>query len=719
MRSPKSFSPEQVAFAAVLTIVPLLLCGFMFGFDIPLASAKFWSLPKGDMAAMTTAYEVYVRQPWTFPITMVSGLTPAPVSIVFSDSIPWLSVLLKASGLGPLFNPLGVFLMLSYPLQAWSMVALLRALGVTDRAPLLIGGLMALLFPAWIARQFGHIALSGHWLILFSLALTVSSIRFGLTWKRVGGFAALAALAAGVHAYHLVPLGAGFGAALLSELAQRRNGAWTRVPVAAAAVLAAVLLAAFVLGYGGGTTTSGGAAALGYYSMNALGPVWPQASKIFGQDWLGGWFRDTLDPNGGQMFEGFQFLGFGSLGLIAIMLLPLLRDIWMARRPEAGFRARWAPLILTMTALAAWAIGWNVYVGKDLVATLPKPSGKLADIVSVYRAHGRFFWAPGYLLLALAITQVSRLPRRFGLALLALALAVQAYDTSELRKGVRTTFGAPDTLDMPPAFAASPAIRGRPWVFRPTYHCSLSQIDLRAIGQMVLVAERAGGTTNTFGTARSNDAPCDDFQLDLTRDAAPGDRRITVVTSAGQVEGGLLQPFAQRSDCYRFARGVICGRDLGGIKGLAPVARGTLAAVHEPVTSIRLDQPPRSDALVSGWAELDPGGKGIWTNGRKAMFTLNAPDAIGPGGFYLEVVATGFSDEPLRPQRVTLYANAHRLETRNIEVGVFTTYRFTVPAGLVPPGQPVWFAFDLPDARTSDIDPRQLGIAVQELKVLK
>ena len=718
MRSPKSYSREQVLFAAVLTIVPILLCGFMFGFDIPLASARFWSLPKGDMAAMTTAYEAYVRQPWTFPITMVSGLTLQPVSIVFSDSVPWLSVLLKASGLGPLFNPLGVFLMLSYPLQAWSMVALLRALGVADRAPLLIGGLMALLFPAWIARQFGHIALSGHWVILLALAVTVSSIRFGLTWKRVAGFAALAALATGIHAYHLVPVGAGFGAALLSELLQRRGGAWVRVPAAAVAVLAATLLSAFVLGYGGGTTASGGAAALGYYSMNVLAPVWPQASKVFGQDWLGGWFRGTLAPNG-QFFEGFQFLGVGPLALIAIMLAPLLRDAAMHRRPEAAFWLRWAPLLLIMTVLAAWAVGWNVYVGQDFVAAVPKPSGKLADLLSVFRAHGRFFWAPGYLLLALAISHAARMPRRIGLTLLALALVVQAYDTSELRQGVRTTFGEPDALDMPPAFAASPAIRNRPWVFRPTYHCSLSQVDLRTISQMVMVAERTGGTTNTFGTARSNDPPCEDLQLDLTRDAAPGDRRITVVTSNGQVEGGLLQPFAQRGDCYRFARGVICGRDLGGIKGLEPVARGVLAASHEPVTSIRLDQPPKSDALVSGWAELDPGGKGIWTNGAKAMFTLNAPETIGPGGFYLEVVATAFSDEPLRPQRVTLYANEHRLQTLNVEVGAFNTYRFTIPAGVVTPGQPVWFTFDLPDARTSDIDPRKLGIAVQELKVLR
>jgi len=102
MRSPKSLSRQRILLAAVVTIVPILLCGFMFGFDIPLASAPFWRMPKNDMMAMTAAYEAYVRQPWSFPITMVSGLLPKPFSIVFSDSIPWLSILLKASGLGPI-----------------------------------------------------------------------------------------------------------------------------------------------------------------------------------------------------------------------------------------------------------------------------------------------------------------------------------------------------------------------------------------------------------------------------------------------------------------------------------------------------------------------------------------------------------------------------------------------------------------------------------------
>ncbi|ADG09454.1 hypothetical protein B7G68_04860 [Caulobacter segnis] len=716
MRSPKSFSREQVLFAAVLTIVPILLCGFMFGFDIPLASADFWRTPKNDMLAMTGAYEAYVRQPWTFPLTMVSGLSPKPFSIVFSDSIPWLAILLKASGLGPSFNPLGVFLMLSYPLQAWGMVALLRSLGVQDRVTLAIGGLMALLFPTWIARQFGHIALCGHWLILFSLALAVSSARLGLTWKRVGGFAALAALATGIHAYHLVPIGACFGAALLAELLQRREGAWTRVLAGGVAVLASVGVPAFILGYGGGDGAAGGADALGVYSMNVLAPVWPQASNVFGQHWNGGWFEGTMAPTG-QYFEGFQFMGVGVVLLVALALGLKVRSVRQAPVVEREAWARWTPLALAMLFLTIWAIGWVVYAGYWHLFDVPKPKGKVADLISTFRGHGRFFWAPGYLILALAIRQVSLMRRPVAVAVLAGALLLQAYDTSPLRQGVRAIFAAPDALMVPAGLLSDPAVRDRPWVFRPTYFCTVNAADLQVISQMVLVATRTGGTANTFAMARNNDPlPCDVVDPELTRDAAPGDRRMTIVLADDKLEGGFLQPVGQRTDCYRFERGVICGRDLEGVEGLTPVAPGELTASRTPFQTIRLDQPPKSPALLSGWSTLDPGGKGIWTTAHKAAFKLDVPADIGAKGFLIDVVAIGFSDLPLRPQRVTLYAEGRAVGAREVETSTFGSHRFVVPADVARPGETMTFTFDLPDARTSRADPRMLGIAVQEIR---
>lgn len=574
MRPFESMNRERMAFALAATVIPILLCGFMFGFDIMLNGARFWTLPKNDMAGMTAAWEAFAKQPWHWPPTSVSGLVEKPVSIVFADCIPWLALALKATGLSRWFNPMGLFLVLSYPLQVWSMIGLLRALGVSDRWTLLLGGLLSLVFPAWIARQFGHIALSGHWIILLALTLSVRSAREGLTWGRSACFAALAALAVGVHAYHLVPIAACLGAAALSEVLQRRPDGFWRGVIAVSLTGWAVLIGMKILDYENGLGVTGGAASLGVWSMNLVGPFWPQASPLFGQTWTGSWYVNALDPTGGQAFEGFQYLGAGVLLLVLAMAGFELTQAVRRRGVSAGFWARWTPMTLAMIALTLWAIGWNVYVYKTHLFDLPRPKGALAELFGGFRAHGRFFWTVGYLLMALAVTWASRLPRRVSLAVLGAVLALQAVDTSLLRLGVRAVFAKPDALLYPRALTDSPATAGRPWVFAPSYFCSPSLVDLQVIKQINLAIVRNGGTSNTFSLARSNDLPCALANTEITQDAAPGDRRITVVLRNDQMRGGFLQPIAQRSDCYWFGRGVACGRDLAGLKGLRPLLRG-------------------------------------------------------------------------------------------------------------------------------------------------
>jgi len=567
----------RIAFALAATLIPIVLCGFMFGFDIAFAHAEFWGRPKGDMAVMTAAYEAFVRQPWHWPLTTVSGLGDKPISIVFTDSIPWLAILLKATGLWRVFNPLGLFLVVSYVLQVWSMIALLRALGVTDRWVLLLGGLASLMFPAWIARQFGHVALSGHWIILIGLTLSVRSIREGLTWARAAGFAGLFALIVGIHAYHLPPVAACFGAALLAELLQRRAGAWARVIGAAVLAIAALAVATWILDYQDGRGLTGGATALGVYSMNVVGPVWPQASKLAGQLWTGSWYTGVVEATGGQAFEGYQYLGAGFLLLILALAGAQLVGAVRRRGVSGAFWARWTPMILAMIALTAWAVGWSAYAFKTHLYDLPRPQGGLAEIVGGFRAHGRFFWAVGYWLLALAIAWTSRLPRRTGLAVLAAALAVQAVDTSLLRHGVRQIFGWADPLTYPIALTASPKTANRHWTFAPTYYCTPNYGDLTVMRQLFHAIVRNGGSANTYPTARSSDPPCVVTRPETFVDAAPGDRRITIVMANGQAKGGFLDPIAKRTDCYRFGAGVACGRDLDGIEGLKPVKAGELA----------------------------------------------------------------------------------------------------------------------------------------------
>lgn len=708
--------PAWTVFLAAAAL-GLAAFGWILRFELVWADAAYWRNPRTDMLAMQGGFEAFLQAPWRFPLTLVDTLVGRPVSIVYTDSIPWLAVLLKATGADAL-SLLGLFLVAAYPLQGLGMVCLLRALGVERPVPLLMGAALALLFPPWLARQFGHVALSGHWILLFTLAVTVSSLRRGLSWRRMALFGLLAALATGIHAYHLVPIGACFAAALVSEAAQRRPGALRRGGLAIVLVGLAVGASALVLGYDRGRGPTGGGDALGVYAMNLLGPFLPAGSRLFGQVWTGGWFTRVVDPTGAQYFEGLQYLGAGAWVLVLLALIVSLRS-WISARPEPRALLRWAPLAAAMVGLAAWSVGWEPYLGERHLASLPRPSGPLAELLGAFRAHGRFFWTVGYLLIALGVLWASRLRPLAGGALLAAAVALQAWDLGPMRQGLREAYSLLEA-QYPPSLHDHPALRERSWLFTPTYFCTRSTSDQRAIAELARLGVRLGGVSNTYPTARSNDPPCGQAIPGVGNDAPPGDRRIVVVTSDGRSEGGALQQVAWRTDCYRFARGVICGWGLQGLSGLNPVAPGELLAeTKREVLTVRMDEGVKPSVLAQGWAEPDPGGKGIWSLGPRAVLRLEAPArAAEGGGLLLELRAIGFSDAPLRPQSVFVSVDGRRAAHLWVDPRDFDVYRVAVPDEAAEDAR-LEVVFDLPDARSSRADPRVLGIALQSVTMLK
>jgi hypothetical protein len=702
----------------VCAAASIALFAYMFGLDLPLARAAFWSMPRGDMAVMTAGYEVLLHAPWNLAHPAVTDhLVGAPMSIVFTDSIPWMSLLLKASGLGELFNPLGLFLLIAYVMQGVSMILLLRAMGVRGFVPLLAGGLLSLLTPAWTVRQFGHIALAGHFVLILMLALTVTVARRGLTPWRIAGFCVLGALVVGVHAYHLVPFAFCLGAALIATLL---HGGWKALPsvlLTGVACCCAIALAALFLGYGVGRGASGGEGALGFYSMNLISPIEPQGSALFGEDWNGRWFKKTYDPTGGQAFEGYNYLGFGVLiaGAIALAFLALA---WLrGERPSREQWLRFLPIGLMALGLTIAAVGPIVYAHMTLVAIFPKPTGRVAEWIGLFRSHGRFFWTVAYLVMALAICVLSkRLSGRTFAGLAVLVLAIQVYDTTPPRHGLREIFDKPVSTVWPSAISTAPALRDRQWVFNPTYFCQTDASDMTALSQLTLVAGRNGGRFNSAATARPTPQECG-YPAELLRDAAPGDRRITVIFNAGIEDGGRLEAFSGRNDCRLFERGALCGRDLEAT-GLPLVAGRAFVAPKRVFTEVRFDTDAKSSALREGWAAYDPGGKAVWSNAHRTLLELPTPKDLEPGGpVNVDLVLYGFSDPPLRPQRVTVSLGGRVLKDIKVEEGIFEPYRIHIPGGLVKPGQPVVLQFDLPDARVSANDPRMLGVAIQSAKI--
>lgn len=732
---------------ALIASLAVAVVGFqlVFGLRLVAAGDAYWSNPHGDMGQMLTGALAGLRAPWRVPIlTPDTLLAPHRVSLVYTDSIPWLTALLKLLHLGGTFSLLGTFLLLAWLAQPAAMYAVLRASGVERASTLLAGSLLALLGPAWLARQIGHIALSGHAVQLAALALAVHVTRTGLSTRSAALFAGLGALAAGIHAYHVPVVTLLFAAALASEVLQRRPQAGRRAAVAGAAYLAAVLFAAWFVGYFVGRGASGGVDALGYYEMNLVGPVLPQASALAGQTWTGGWFTHAFDPTGGEVYEGFNYQGAGVLLVLAAAGLLLWRGrrrrgasglVFMDEAPatsaadaagEDGVgedgavrRRRWGPLAAALLLLFLYALGTKPYAGTLRLLVLPLPHAPWMEPLALFRCHGRFFWTVGYALLAgaLAVLDRSAGARTRGAVLVA-AVLLQAADMSQMLGGLHDRFSKPEALAVPPELAG-PAFRGRDYRFFPGYFCTSSWKSQLVVRQLSLLAQKQGASTNAAETARPPPDGCAPPPAEVLADAAPGDRRIVVLTTEDGAPSAVTSLFSRRHDCVRADGFWMCGRDLAGVPGVEPVAGAVLRTPAKPDAVLSLGSPGFRATLAQGWSV--PEATGVWSDGRRAVLRLPVP-VVEPDGF-VNVTLDGLGYQPPghAPQRAVVSVRGRTLARWRLEGGGYQGLPVAVPAELLTPDAPLELAIDLPDALSPNAvtpgagDPRLLGIGIRKI----
>jgi hypothetical protein len=713
--------PDRGAAVARLVGVAWALVQYqwVFGLDLVLAKAPFWKSPYGDEVTNLAGAEAIWRAPWRWPPTVTHALLAGkPLSVVYTDSLPWLTLAFKALGLGHAhtLNLLGVFLLISYLLQPLGMIALMRALGERRAVPLAAGAILALLLPAWIARQFGHIALTGHFIITFALALAVGAAREGLTLRRTLSFLALAVFATGTHLYLLVPVGFAFAAALGAEWLQRGRSALPAVAGAGIVVAGAVGLSAWVLGYGVGLGVLGGAAAFGFYSMNLLQPVWPHPSALAGQHWQTnlGWFSggDHFPP--GQVFEGLNYLGAGALVVVLAAAVTGLVHLTRARPDWRQWLRRFGPLTLAMLLLALWAVGPHGYAGTLEVWKLTVPQGPIGDVLGAFRAHGRFFWAPAYLALAASLVWLAgRLPGRVFAVLAAGACLLQLADSSLILWGVHHRYATASWPITYPVQLDVPAIEGRPFVTVPRYWCTDDPKDQVTISQLSLVAMRRGGSIDSSNSAR---AQPDDCKMDpaLLADAAPQDPRILAVIVSAPAEASRLGAYARRHDCVAYRRGLVCGRGVPAL--MAGLAGDPAPELRQPMI-VPFDHGQNRMALTSGWSTSEEAF--VWSDGPRAQIAALTP-LVPEAGFRVTLQGHAFVEQGHPSTPVELWSGGRRLA--RWDAG-FAEQRLTadLPAAGLMAGTPLPLELRFPEVHpgvaAAAHDGRQLGFAIERLEV--
>jgi hypothetical protein len=405
-------------------LISLIIGFFLVFFIIPLpiltANVHDWHTSVNPDYGMTlNGFLYFWVEPWHFPIFAVDGLgIPFGYNIFYTDSYPLAAFFAKLLPLASAPNIYPACLALSIILQTAAGSYFARACGLRGPAALLAGGFFT--FTPFFLFRFGHIALLNHWILLIGLAEVVRN-RPGFQ----GRLLLLSSLAFLTHAY------------LWAMLFPLFLGATLRAALAAPAP-PKILARDYLLGlglmiglaYGIGLIGQGLTPLppdnFGQASLNLLSPFIPQRSGIFpGQG--------ILDATGLQ-YEGFAYLGVGSLGL-------LLAAVLVARRPYRW--PRWADLGLPalLALFLIYAVSNKVYIGNYLILSIDLPPEWL-QIVAQFRNSGRFFWPVGYALVGYSLFIVNKRLRpvpKYGLLLTLLAL--QIIDAGPMLKTARHEMG--------------------------------------------------------------------------------------------------------------------------------------------------------------------------------------------------------------------------------------------------------------------------------------
>ncbi|WP_419730045.1 DUF6311 domain-containing protein [Lichenicola sp.] len=515
-------------------------------------------LPSGqpnnpDLIQHVMGQRYFWHQPWHIRGLLVSRDLDAPdgVMIGMTDSLPLVALLLKPFiGWFPSsFQAVTPWLALCWILQPVAAVFALRSAGETRIIPALAIAVCASSMPTFLIRA-SHAALSSHFLLFLAIGISLrlsarpaqppatTDGRLPTRWL-VAGCVLIPALLL-IHPYLMMMAVIVLFAGPATLLIRRdRNG----IVVLASLLLAslATALLARALGYLGGASTDG----FGIYSMNLLAPVWPETASL-----LGRLAPHPLDATGGQ-YEGFQYLGMGLLlGVAGLVLFQ------SSRRSLRAVVSHQPGLVLACLVLTLIAVSNRIYLGHDLLVSLPSPPG-----AGIFRTSGRFFWPVGYAVLVGTIAGLATVRARvMSLLLVGLAL-VQTLDARKLHDAdtFRFRIFTPFTFDadrLQSAMQSSALL-----TIYPEWPCESTIPVVASMMAVLNIADRVLIPVDTMYTARMTHPPRCDRSVLLLKPLQPGELRVILPT---QIKLMDLVP-QHDTMCRRLGPYGVCSRSLSSV----------------------------------------------------------------------------------------------------------------------------------------------------------
>lgn len=349
---------------------------------------------------------------------------PGGVPVLFTDSNPLLALVLRpvAAWLPADAQLIGAWLFACLFLQIGFAWALLR-----DHAPNQIAlwcGVILLAMPPALLNRHVHVNLMAHWLILWALWRFVDTVRA----RSTPGWLLLIAVAALVHSYLLVMVGAVWASAVFARIAAPSDSA-DRIGALVGGVAALALVAA-IAALHGAFDPHIIAGNYGAFAM-PLDALWNPGTPVYSA------LMPWTEQRAGRGLEGFVFLGLGLLIAVPIAAVVAFRDGPSDADRTDLRRLGWlAPALVALTLLAV--SNFPDFAGRAL-PRLPLPDAIIAALDGV-RASGRLFWPVAYVIVLIILRILYRLPAAKAGTLIAALLLVQVADLIPMVATVRAAF---------------------------------------------------------------------------------------------------------------------------------------------------------------------------------------------------------------------------------------------------------------------------------------
>ena len=219
-------------------------------------------------------------------------------------------------------------------------------------------------------------------------------------------FAIVNALTVTIHVY-FTPMTVGIMLCYaLQEILEKKK--WTRVFLSVGISVFSILGTASLFGYFTDRISASGVG-LGRYSFNLNGFINPF------------WYSNLIDSlpvyQNGQI-EGFAYLGLGMICLFTIaLILFVLRQVEQTAKSKKFiiFNKNTIPALVMLVVFTLVALSPAVSFQDRLLFTIPLPDS-LLDLLSIFRASGRFIWPIYYAIFIFSIREISIYYRRSKLS---------------------------------------------------------------------------------------------------------------------------------------------------------------------------------------------------------------------------------------------------------------------------------------------------------------